>query len=206
MSGLFTLLFGAVVAASGIKHAADNAWCKQNLRKTLPNGIPYYTDADGKDRLMDGSQIVWYGYGDIEKVVKLPHHEVIYDARAIVETNSKSCVQILNEKYKNSPLMIKEDPRVFRDKDISYRYRPFERSTGRRLYNVWCINKRDKESGENYQEFRKYYDKFYNYEKERTGVVISEEEYDDIYNTYLAIRNEITDKNYDIKDFRFVNY
>lgn len=206
MSGLFTLLFGAAVAASGIKHASDNAWCKQNLRKTLPNGIPYYTDADGKDRLMDGSQIIWYGFGDLEKVVKLPHHEVIYDARAVVETNSKNGVQILNEKFKNSPLIIMEDPSVFKDKDISYRYRPFERSTGRRLYNVQCINKRDKETGENYQEFRKYYDSFYYNLKDNKGVLISEEEYDNIYNTYKAIRAEISEKKYDIKDFTFWNY
>ena len=78
MAGLFSLLFGTAVTISGVRHAANNVWCRQNLRKTLPNGIQYYTDADGKDRLMDGSQIVWYGYGNYEKVVKLPGHEVIY--------------------------------------------------------------------------------------------------------------------------------
>lgn len=206
MAGLFALLFGTAVAASGIKHAADSAWCKQNQRKTLPNGIPYYTDIEGKDRLMDGSQIVWYGYGDIEKVVKLPHHEVIYDRRGIVEANSKNYVQILNEKFKDSPIMIKEDPSVFRDKDISYRYRPFEKSTGRRLYQVWCINKKNKETGENYPEFRKYYDYFYYNLPERNGVIITKEEYDNLCNAYKSIREEIESKKYDIKDFYFQNY
>ena len=38
--------------------------------------------------------------------------------------------------------------------------------------------------------------------KDNKGVLISEEEYDNIYNTYKAIRAQISEKKYDIKEKR----
>ena len=144
MSGLFALLFGGAVAVSGIKHAMDDSWCKQNLRKTLPNGMEYYTDADGKDRLMDDSLIVKLGFGDNLKVVRYSKQflrglkrEVIYDAKKEIEIKTRNYVKELNEERKSLPLYIAISDIYYRyDKDMKCNYGFFERETGKEIIKL----------------------------------------------------------------------
>ena len=111
MAGLGALIYGVALAISGGKHAIGNMECKSRPM-TLPNGIQYYNDMDGKHRLYDGRQIFWKQYGAREKVVDLKGN-VIYDRGAEIDKESKKIENALKRDCEQSgkSLYLKRNPR-----------------------------------------------------------------------------------------------
>ena len=191
MAGLFGLIWATALGISATKHAVMNSWCKNNSRFKLPNGIEYYCDADGKYRLLNGTQIMWWSYGEREKVIEVKTNKVVYDRGAeidrqrIVEGNISKKKSINN----NNLLYIKRNPRC---SSLVF----FETKTDKQLAEIVKITYRDTEE----VEYRKLY--FYDYLKESLppgtdlkyggkisywvtkqgddGVVITEEEFNQI--------------------------
>lgn len=201
MAGLFTLIWGAAVGASAIKHAVTNSWCKNNLKHSLPNGVKYYIDADGKHRLLDGTVIMWKGYGDREKVIEVKTNKVVYDRGAEIDRE--------NQKHE-----LKAKQKSLEDGNLLYIKR------NKRCHNLPCLfefatNKQLAEIAKftNYKtkevEYRKWY--FFDYLREKypdmdlscavciphdttkpgdKGIIITEEEFKRIKEEYLKLRLE----------------
>lgn len=188
MAGLFSLLFGTAVTISGVRHAANNVWCRQNLRKTLPNGIQYYTDADGKDRLMDGSQIVWYGYGNYEKVVKLPGHEVIYCRESHENHRVMTDIDKLNEKIKDLPLYVDVSKYYFKkDRMMIYNYGFYERESKKEIVKLEIKSGKNGPVCKKWYGYKKIYSNGYSRWEKGDEILITREEWE-----YLAgARNQI---------------
>lgn len=198
MAGLFTLFWGAAVGASAIKHAVTNSWCKNNLKDSLPNGVEYYVDADGKHRLLDGTVIIWKGYGDREKVVAVKTNKVIYDRE--VEIDRENQMYELESKQNSlengNLLYIKRNKRCHNLPCL------FEFSTNKQLAKIAKFtNYKTKEV-----EYRKWY--FFDHLREKypdmdlryavciphdtikpgdEGVVITEEEFKRIKEEYFKL-------------------
>ena len=189
MAGLLTLLGLTAIGISAAKHTEMNIWSKNNLRHTLPNGIEYYTDADGKKRLLNGTQIFWAGYGEREKVIEIKSRRVIYDRLADFDKANEIRKQ---ESFENNNLLyIKRNPRCHGDGLVF-----FEFKTGKQLAKVEKIfNKKTKEA-----EYRKWYHhdwvkkehpglrsydcaikvNYYDVGWDNKGIIITEEEFEKI--------------------------
>lgn len=149
MAGLGAIIYGIALAISGGKHAISNMECKSRPM-TLPNGIQYYNDMDGKHRLYDGRQIFWKGYGDKEKVVDIKGN-VIYDRGfELYQETRKAENKIISEESNNDLLYLKKCPRC--NNVCCW----FERKTGKQLAKVVCEY--------DYKNKKDVYKKFYFYD------------------------------------------
>jgi hypothetical protein len=200
MAGLFTLVWAAAVGASATKHAMTNAWCKENCRHKLPNGIEYYSDADGKYRLLNGTQILWDEYGTREKVIEAKTRRVIYDRGAEIDRETRRQEQITKEKAQTEGrlLYIKRNPRCY-DRPVF-----FEFKTGKQLAKIAKVTYWDTKE----VEYKKWY--FYDHLKESLppgtslrygaktshesikygdkGVVITKEEFEQLQDDYFNVK------------------
>ena len=151
MAGFGALIYGVALAISGGKHAIGNMECKSRPM-TLPNGIQYYNDMDGKHRLYDGRQIFWKQYGEREKVVDLKGN-VIYDRGAEIDREAKKIENALKRDCEQSgkSLYLKRNPRC------NNIWCWFEYKTGKQLAKLSC--EFDCKTG--LPVFRKWY--FYDY-------------------------------------------
>ena len=201
MSGLLTLLGLTTIGISGLKHAELEGWSKRNLRHTLPNGVEYYTDADGRHRLVsNGALIFWEEYGSREKVIEIKSRRVVYDRGAEIDRENEKQEQITKQKsLENGNLLyLKLNPRCGKIPVL------FEFKTGKQLAEISKITYWDTKE----VEYRKYY--FYDDLKESLpsgtnlryackisycsqkhgdkGVVITEEEFNKIKKEYFSLK------------------
>lgn len=93
MAGLFALLWGAIVGGAAIGEKIEDSKCKQNVY-TLPNGIRYYFDRKGKQRLMDGTLILAFGDGDYKTI----DGRILYSRNA--EENRIAVSKVTHNKYR----------------------------------------------------------------------------------------------------------
>ena len=147
MAGLGILIYGIALAISGGKHAIGNMECKSRPM-TLPNGIQYYNDMDGKHRLYDGREIYWKQYGQREKVVDLKGN-VIYDRGAEIDKEVREAENKIKIECSQAGdlLYLKKCPRCYNMCCW------FEYKTGKQLAKVTCeYDYRKKEN-----VYKKYY-------------------------------------------------
>jgi hypothetical protein len=209
MSGLFSLIWASAVGVSATKHAIKNSWYKNNSRFTLPNGVEYYYDIDGKCRLLNGTVIMWKKYGEREKVVEVKTNKVVYDAGSEIDKQNAIYEQEAKKKAEADGrlLYIKRNPRCHNLPVF------FEFKTGKQLAEiaeVKCLETKE-------IEYRKWY--FYDYLKESlppgtdlsygakvsydrhrgNGIVITKEEFDKLYEDSLSVK--LSDGDYEWNGF-----
>lgn len=93
MAGLFALLFGTLVGGAKIAEGIDNLHAKQNVY-TLPNGIKYYYDNKGTQRLMDGTIVV----ADCAGTFKTIDGRLLYSKKN--DEDEKAATATLGNKYR----------------------------------------------------------------------------------------------------------
>ena len=196
MAGLFGLIWAMAVGASATKHAMTNSWCKNNQKHTLSNGMEYYIDADGKYRLLDGTQIMWLNYGEREKIIEVKTSKVVYDRGAEIDRERERKETIEKQKSAENGMLLyaKVNPRCG-SMPVA-----FEHKTNKQLARIATIKYLDTKE----IEYRKWY--FYDYVKESLppganlrcleyadktsrysinfedkGILITKEEYDKIF-------------------------
>lgn len=184
MSGLFALLYGALLGGAKIADGIDNLQAKQEVY-TLPNGIRYYFDNKGTQRLMDGTIII----ADCAGTFKTIDGRLLYSKND--EENKKAASTVTQNKYKYAT-------------QHNSRIRGFatvELTTGKAITRVEEIKKKD-----GTYEYRKWYFEDANNE----GVPISAEEFNAI-NTCPIIDSILKNHHHDLyvngkKDVIFYAY
>lgn len=145
MAGLFAFLYGTLIAGAKIADGIDNIQAKQKVY-TLPNGIKYYYDNKGTQRLMDGTIIIADCAGEFKTI----DGRLLYSKKD--EEDKKAVAATLGKKYR---IATQRHPRCEGPATV-------ELSTGKIISKVEEIKKND-----GTYEYRKWY--FYDIYKDKSN-------------------------------------
>lgn len=180
MSILGNLIFGAALGGSAIKCAAENASFRKNV-KYLPNGVPYWMDRTGSNRLMDGTIICIRANGEVydvkgNKIYSRSDEENIAVRNKVMNSNCKYKYATQHNIRAYWPLTTD----LIANKAIARTMKTIKKD-GSIEYRKWYLYDETRE------KFGKLADSAIKIDptttkKGDTGIVISEEEYNAIQN------------------------
>lgn len=177
MAGLFALLWGAIVGGAAVGEKIEDAKCKQNVYN-LPNGICYYFDRKGQQRLMDGTLILAFGDGDYKTI----DGRLLYSRKA--EENRIAVSKVANNKYRYATQQNHPRCRGFATVELSTgkiiaKVAEYKKRDGSYEYRKWYF--KDLYPGKSDKELEVYTKpESTNYDMDDEGIVISAEEFNAI--------------------------